>query len=80
MLKYIWYLLLLYVNSSVKCLKLFENCKFPIFSLFWQPILYHSSGISLINTRLLYFCFYFYIDQTLLSQTTEKVKSLVAWT
>ena len=39
LLKYVWYLPVLYVNFSVKSLKSDTFDNFPIFSLFWWPFL-----------------------------------------
>ena len=50
-----WYLLVLYVNFSVKPITLLQNGQFLIFSLFWWPFLLHSNDKSQSNLRLLHF-------------------------
>ena len=59
LLKYFfWYLLVLYVNFSVKPLNFAPKWSFSIFSLFWRSFCYHCNGKSQSNLRILHFGYY----------------------
>ena len=48
---------MLYNNFSVKCPKA-QNGHVPVLAYFGGHFCYHNTGQSLINTRLLHFCYW----------------------